>query len=162
MPAAVDHSGETFNGVRLIRIVGRNRHGKKIYEAICPKCNETFFPTGNNVVSGGVRSCGCNHENMGTHGHTRGGKFTKEYRTWAAMITRCTNPNADNYPRYGGKGTRVAPEWIDSFETFLDHIGFAPTPRHTIDRIDPYGHYEPGNVRWATYKEQMANKRASK
>jgi hypothetical protein len=138
-----------------------NAHGKRYYKVRC-WCDNVFKVVGSNIVSGNTRSCGCDRYGKNArHGHTRGGKFTKEYRTWAAVITRCTNPNADNYARYGGKGTRVTQEWIDSFEAFFEHIGYAPTPRHTIDRIDPFGHYEPGNVRWATYKEQRANRRDS-
>lgn len=48
--------------------------------------------------------------------------------------------------------------WRDDFPAFLDHIG--PCPHgYTLDRRDTNGHYEPGNVRWATYKQQGENRR---
>lgn len=50
-------------------------------------------------------------------------------------------------------------EWLDDPLAFVDHIGLRPTPKHTLDRIDVNGNYEPGNVRWATWIEQACNKR---
>jgi len=34
-----------------------------------------------------------------------------------------------------------------------------PTPEHSVDRIDPNGNYEKGNIRWATRDVQSMNKR---
>lgn len=93
------------------------------------------------------------------HGNNRGGKRTKEYRTWAHILGRCNNPSDANYCYYGARGIRVAPEWADSFEAFLRDVGRAPSPRHSIDRINNDGNYEPGNVRWATSAEQNRNTR---
>lgn len=75
------------------------------------------------------------------------------------MKTRCTNEKAKSWKYHGGAGVRVCDEWMRSFEAFAEHIGEPPTPLHTVDRIDPFGNYEPGNVRWATQSEQMANTR---
>ena len=43
-----------------------------------------------------------------------------------------------------------------------DVLGPRPTPNHTIDRIDNNKGYEPGNIRWATRKEQAANKETTR
>jgi hypothetical protein len=75
------------------------------------------------------------------------------------MKARCTNPKHIGFHVYGGRGIRVCDAWTNDFEAFLAHVGPKPTPTHTIDRIDVNGHYEPGNVRWATYSEQSKNKR---
>jgi len=57
---------------------------------------------------------------------------------------------------------RVADEWLNDFQAFYDHIGAPPTKCHTVDRIDPFGNYAPGNVRWATQSEQLKSTRRIK
>lgn len=81
------------------------------------------------------------------------------YGVWATMIQRCHNPNLKQYARYGARGITVCQEWRDSFEAFLTHIGPRPSPEYSIDRIDNDKGYFPGNVRWATRQEQVANRR---
>jgi hypothetical protein len=77
------------------------------------------------------------------------------------MIQRCTNPRIVSFPHYGGRGISVSPAWLHSFQSFLADVGIAPSEKHSIDRIDVNGNYEPGNVRWATATEQAHNSRDS-
>ena len=46
---------------------------------------------------------------------------------------------------------------FSSYEEFLSELGPRPEGK-SLDRIDPLGHYEPGNVRWATVLEQARNR----
>lgn len=77
-------------------------------------------------------------------------------------MTRCYNPKAINWEYYGGRGIKVHPSWRQSFQAFIADVGRAPSDRHTIDRVETDGNYEPGNVRWATAKEQRGNQRPKK
>jgi hypothetical protein len=84
---------------------------------------------------------------------------TKEYGIWNAMRQRCTNPKSQKWEHYGARGIRVCDEWLKSFISFYEHIGPKPGPEYSLDRINNDGNYEPGNVRWATIKEQANNQR---
>lgn len=79
------------------------------------------------------------------------------YGAWNQMINRCHNPRNSSYGRYGARGVRVCERWRDDFRNFLADMGERPEGM-TLDRIDPYGDYEPSNCRWATMKQQRANR----
>ena len=76
-----------------------------------------------------------------------------------AMKQRCEDPSQVGYPRYGGRGIKICGQW-SKFENFLNDMGERPEGK-SLDRIDNWGNYEPYNCRWATVKEQQANKRHS-
>lgn len=82
-------------------------------------------------------------------------KRTSTYNSWRGMIHRCTNPNADSWAYYGGKGIKVFSEWRD-FRNFLKDMGAKPSCYHTIGRKDSDKDYCPTNCRWETWKQQAA------
>jgi hypothetical protein len=111
------------------------------------------------LTAGQTKSCGCLR---GTHHQAAAGSARpRVYRIWQAMLNRCRNPNVQNYARYGGRGIRVCERWM-SFENFFADMSDPPSPSHSIDRIEGDGDYEPGNCRWATEKEQQANRRCNR
>jgi len=93
------------------------------------------------------------------HGEARRAQRTAEYVCWRAIKARCGNPKSEDYELYGARGIRICDEWRNDFGAFLAHVGRRPSSKHSIDRIDNNGNYEPGNVRWATPKEQRDNQR---
>jgi len=81
------------------------------------------------------------------------------YWSYVAMLQRCTNPKHEHYADYGGRGITVCERWQASFDDFDADMGARPSPKHSLERRDTDGGYEPGNVRWATAKEQAFNRR---
>ncbi len=114
-----------------------------------------------NLVNGHSKGCGCKNREVllnavTRHGYARRGKVSPEYRAYCNAITRCTNPNRECWENYGGRGIEFR---FDSFEQFMKEVGHRPSPQHTLDRWpNNDGHYEPGNVRWATRTQQALNK----
>lgn len=109
------------------------------------------------------RNATCFRENR----HRKDKQFKKAHplrNVHHGVVQRCTNPNRWNYHNYGGRGINVFPDWLgpggaERFETWiLANLG--PRPEgHSLDRIDNEGDYEPGNLQWATLKEQAKNRR---
>jgi hypothetical protein len=84
------------------------------------------------------------------------------YYRWENMVARCYRPKNAGYKDYGAKGITVCEQWRNDFYKFNYDMGLPPTPKHTIDRIDGKGNYEPSNCRWATRSQQAINRGKNK
>lgn len=84
------------------------------------------------------------------------------YAIWRSLRARCINPNRPEYPGYGGKGVEIHSDWIADPAAFIAWIEANLPARQqgqSLDRINSAGHYEPGNLRWASALEQRHNRR---
>ena len=93
-----------------------------------------------------------------SHNEHHGKRASPEYRVWANMHSRCSTPALKCFKNYGGRGIQVCIRWA-SFGKFFADMGPRPTPRHTIERRENSGNYEPGNCEWAIRKKNNRNKR---
>jgi hypothetical protein len=113
-------------------------------------------------LSGAYHSCGCVHHSQ-IHGYSRQNNIHYLYGILSGMKARCYRRSHVGYRNYGAKGVRISQEWLASPVAFIEYVlfelGGRPSAAHTIDRINTYGNYEPGNIRWATPLEQANNKR---
>jgi len=109
-----------------------------------------------------TRSCGCiQKEVVSKTNSTHKMRLTSEYNIWSKMKSRCESPGQKSYKYYGAKGIKVCKRW-QKFENFFADMGQRPTLKHSIDRKDNSKGYCPDNCRWATPKEQGANKTNNK
>ena len=159
MPIIIDLMGMQFDALTVIAPTPGPRG--RVWVCRCV-CGNTKVVSTAHLRRRAVTNCGCRKPDeirarFTVHGHNRLGQRTKEYKAWAKIKGRCTNPRDSGYRLYGAIGRTMHPEWVESFSAFFEHIGQAPSPKHSVDRIDNDRGYEPGNVRWATASQQSRN-----
>ena len=106
------------------------------------------------LVKGNSKGCASCHQGTRNSNFRHGMVKSLTYRTWITMRSRCNNPKAKSYNRYGGRGIKVCSRW-NIFNNFIEDMGERPAG-FTIDRIDPNKGYEPDNCRWLTFEENLA------
>jgi hypothetical protein len=153
MPKRIDIVGMRFG--RLVAL-GREAGSRALCRCDCGE--EKSFSIGM-LRSGRSGSCGCLRidvirQRCATHGMSKSPEFT----AYQNAKNRCRREKDPRYSQYGGRGIEFR---FETFAEFIEHIGHRPDGT-SLDRIDSNGHYERGNVRWATLKEQARNKTSSR
>lgn len=154
--------GSRFGRLEVVESAGSTGRDR-LWKCLCD-CGTCVVVITARLRSGHTRSCGCLVSEITAarnkkHGHTTGGKFSPEYHSWVAMISRCYNVNTKGYKSHGAKGVTVCDEWRESFLAFFEHMGPRPDGT-TLDRTLGTEGYKPGNCRWANPRDQ-ANNRAN-
>ena len=160
MYSQIDLRGKQFGKLTAILPTDKRSFGKIVWECLCD-CGNTCFVQSTKLSTGHTKSCGCwSKEKTTMMNLTHGGTGSRLYVIWRSMKTRCLNAKSKSYGYYGGRGISISEDWIQNFEAFRDWAlinGYSE--KLTLDRIDCDGMYEPKNCRWATWHEQMMNRR---
>jgi hypothetical protein len=143
------------------KLIRRTGNGYGLYRCACGTEKQVNYYS---VRNGRSQSCGCLQQEVRLrtdNKYRRHGMIgTPTYRSWKAMLSRCTNPKNKDYARYGGRGVSVCDPWRYDFNAF--HRDMGDRMRGTsLERIDVNGNYVPGNCEWATSSQQSRNKRNS-
>lgn len=157
---------EKYGRLTPLEFIERDKWGAARWRFTCDCGNENYIARLDQVKRGLIESCGClRNERAATrcrlrikHGHSRKGDRSTEYVSWRNMLGRCTDPNNERYPQYGGRGITVCERWLNSFPTFLADMGPKPDSSYTIGRLDNDGNYELSNCRWETPTQQNRNR----
>lgn len=160
----IDMTGLVFGRVIILGFAGQTERGVSTWFCRC-ECGNITKVEGSSLKRGHTSSCGClKIETAGvhsiTHGHSKKGQPTPEYRTWQAMMERTQNQNTKQYSDYGGRGITVCERW-QKFENFLADMGGRPGKGYSLDRKENNKGYFKENCRWATRKEQNNNQRSN-
>lgn len=147
--------GKKFFKLLVIEFIGNDKNGFREWLCKCECGNETKATT-NSLNSKHKKSCGCWKRKVAsdrwkTHGMSQLGM--REYQIWYGIVNRC-KLNKNYVDRIS-----VCQRWINSFEDFLADMGKRPSPKHSIERRDNDGNYEPDNCYWATRYQQNRNHR---
>lgn len=160
MAVLIDLTGQIFGRLKVVGRAVNDNGGRARWFCEC-SCGGRTTVAGFALRSGHTTSCGCWRNLMTrkacmTHGQTVGHRWSTEYAAYRSALQRCTDPNVRNWKDYGGRGIRFR---FKSFDEFFTALGKKPSPKLSLDRINNDGHYESGNVRWATRREQVNNQR---
>jgi hypothetical protein len=159
LPPALNLEGQQFGRWKVTGISHRNKRGAIFWSCICEGCGTTKSVLGSALTRRGTLGCAkCAGADRRTHGRSK----ELAYKRWLSMKDRCGNPRSKSWRWYGRLGIEVCAEWRDSFEALYRDVGPPPTPRHQIERRNPFVSYTPRNTIWATPEQQARNRRNSR
>ena len=159
MTRRIDMTGQVFGYLTVIGPVPYQPNCHSASWTVKCVCGKTKIVGRQGLIMKTTTSCGCLtseiiRKSRIRHGATANGSRTNEYRAYSRAKRRCNSPKSAGWKYYGKKGIKFL---FKNFEEFFTELGPLP-PGKTLDRYpNNQGNYEPGNVRWATPKEQVAN-----
>jgi hypothetical protein len=154
-----DLTGIRFTMLTPITPAARKPNARRGSVWLCTcDCGQQIEARRESLIRGYRKTCGCATNQLKHRVHGMAG--SPIYVVWALMIRRCHRPTKAEAPIYRDRGIKVCAKW-HNFPDFYADVGDRPAGM-SLDRIDNNGDYEPGNVRWATPKEQGRNKRSNR
>lgn len=151
----IEMVGKQFGSLEVITFFDSVKHHAR-WVCKCLECKEESIAFGHHLRSGHRTRCTrCQH---GRPIHGKEG--TQVYRAWTNMKQRCLDSTNPSFKNYGGRGIKIFPSWL-KFECFFADMGDPPSSKHTLERKENDGNYEPENCEWATREKQALNKRNS-
>jgi len=165
-----DLSGQTFGKLTATEVIGKDSNGQFFWNCTC-KCGNLKKVRSTHLTRGAVKSCGCSMGRYGNGQRITADKKQFGWRSWKCIQNRCYQRSTGNWKYYGALGIKMCAAIKGSFDYFASIVGVKPTPKHQVDRINPFGHYSCGeceeclregwtmNIRWATQIENQNNKR---
>lgn len=156
MTKPLDITGETYGRLTALYVQGWTYNKGAIWRCRCA-CGAEVDVKLNALRTGNTKSCGCYMRELTQNlRRTHGMSKHPAYKSYKAAKTRCTNPRQRAWKHYGGRGIQFR---LPEFDEFWEIMGASWFEGASIDRIDNNGHYEIGNVRWATDTQQGFNRR---
>lgn len=155
-----DLTGRQLGGWKVLKYLGRDKWRKAIWLCQCSKCGIQEERIGTSI-KGKKESKECRN----CYEEHNGVRYDTTYIVWQMIKQRCYNLKNDRYDRYGGRGISMYKPWINNYESFRQYVEEEINEKQegwTLDRIDNDGNYEPGNLRWASQKTQVRNRKITK
>lgn len=155
------NSGDVINNIEIIKEV-ESYQGRR-FEFKC-SCGNVFITNITKIKNGHTKSCGClARQILIDRNKSHELTYTRLYRIYSGMKTRCYNANTLSFMDYGSRGIIICKEWLNDFMNFYNWaINNGYDDLLSIDRINNDGNYEPSNCRWTTAHIQTRNTRVIK
>jgi len=151
-------TGKIFGKLAVISRQGSDKSGKNSIWLCKCECGNFCCVVRCNLIQNHTNSCGCFAiENSIKIFTTHGKSYSKAYFHWTDMKTRCTNKKNKGYKNYGGRGITICERWLNSFENFLEDMGY-PENEMSLERIDNKKGYFKENCKWIPKNQQAKNR----
>lgn len=162
-----DRTGDRVGRLLVIKELDKNDKGRWNWLCLCD-CGKEHVVNVCALSDKSIQSCGCAKKEKARdlclsrekHGYSKRGNCSKEYRTWANIKQRTSNPKRKDFERYGAIGRVMSDALFNDFELFLKEVGECPKDgrKWSIGRIDNNLGYVEGNLRWETEDQQQRNR----
>lgn len=158
MGRALDLTGLTFGRLRVLSKSETNKKDSH-WHCLC-ECGNKIVVCGQNLKRNKTTSCGCYRKETSRNNNTKHDKTNSYlYKIATHILDRCNNKNCKSYKDYGARGIKcLLGDTVEEVVISLEKVeGYFY--KGEIDRIDNDGHYEIGNLRWATRSQNVHNRR---